>query len=608
MSISVQYYREASSPTRANSICPYGSAGTGVLAAGTVGPSSVTGYLSYGATPSSLAVSGVTDGLGIAWVFADTQNASAAYAVVNPIATSVAGSGAILTHFNGIATPTNNPITVSLGYLTSGTVTVSGVYVLDYLGNLANYSSGSWQSVTTGAIPNSAPYRYLQAGDSAHLYVLSNTTVEELTLTTNVSGSWSSMAAPFTGYMDFLVMNGTNPIVGGRQFMTYSDVALDFHEYANQIVAMTSGALKIYGWDSLNNLSLSQTLTASGALVHCAPGINQLLTTDTTNGTVSVFLDTAGTWSGPTQTLVVSAAKGIGTSPDGSVGLVCSPTINMVLGMSETGGTWSLSSSASVSAANAIALSSDINAVAACASGVAILSYTSTWAVASVVSLPIATTSICVDKLNPQTSYACGTSAGTGYVFAVNNGTYTENIFSGSADAISYSNGWVLVLDDTNSLVHIFVNETNGLTNVGSASLATATYTNLVAGLVDRIYVSDTVGWSIYRLKYPFTLGKYYQSKLSQFISSAWVTTNLGMPLLTAGCSDGTYAYAVRYDNQLFKINSAGAVVSGYPQTIPAYSGQSSGAALGISNSIAVSGDLYCSSSLGGGILQISGL
>ena len=125
---------------------------------------------------------------------------------------------------------------------------------------------------------------------------------------------------------------------------------------------------------------------------------------------------------------------------------------------------------------------------------------------------------------------------------------------------------------------------------------------------MDRIYVSDTVGWSIYRLKYPFTLGKYYQSKLSQWSGSAWVTTDLGIPLLTAGCSGGTYAYVVRYDNQLFKINSVGAVVSGYPQTIPAYSGQSSGAALGISNAIAVNSDLYCSSSLGGGILQISGL
>ena len=607
MAISVQYFRETNDPTRASSICAYGSGASGVFAGGTVGPSAVTGYLSYAATPSSLAVSGVTTGLGIAQVFTDTQNASAAYAVVNPSTITASGSGAILAHFVGIAGGVNNPITVALDYLTSGVVTASGAYVLDYLGNLANYVS-SWKAVSTGAIPNSPPYRYLQAGDATHLYVLDNKTVEELTLTTYATGTWSSMAAPFTGYMDFLTMNGTNPIVGGRQLMTYADAALDFHEFSNQIVAMTSGALKIYGWDSLNNLSLSQTLTASGTLVHCAPSINQLLTTDTTHNTVSVFVDTAGTWSGPSQTLTVSAAKEIGTSPDGSVALVCSPTINRVSGLSETGGTWSATSTAAVSGAAAVALSSDVNAVVACASGIAVLSYVSNWQVASVVALPIAVTSICLDSYNLNTSYSCGTSASSGHVYAVNGGTYTEVIFAGSADAIAFNSGWVLVLDITNSKVRIFTNETAGLTLMNSYSLSAGTYVNIVTGLVDREFISTTTEWTINRIKYPFTLGSYYQSKLAQWRGSAWVTTDLGMPLLTCGCSDGTYAYAIRYDNQLFKIHSDGSIDSSYPQLIPAYSGQSSGAALGFSGMVALGGDLYCSSSLGGGVAQISGL
>lgn len=607
MAISVQYFRETNDPTRASSICAYGSGASGVLAGGTVGPSAVAAYFAADNTPISLAVSGITTGLGIAQVFTDTQNASAAYAAVNPLTLSASASGAFLTHFVGAASGVNNPVTISMDYLTSGTVTVSGAYLLDYLGNISNYVS-SWKAVSTGAIPNSPPYRYLQAGDATHLYVLDNTTVEKLTLTTYATGTWSSMAAPFTGYMDFLCMNGTNPIVGGRQVMTYADAALDFNEYANQIVAMTSGALKIYGWDSLNNLSLSQTLTASGALVHCAPAINQLLTTDTTNGTVSVFVDTSGTWSGPSQTLGVSAAKGIGTSPDGSVALVCSPTINIVSGLSETGGTWSATSTAAVSGAAAVALSSDVNAVVACASGVAVLSYVSNWTVASVVALPVAVTSICLDSYNNATSYTCGTSGASGYVFAVNGVAYTEAIFSGSADAIAFNSGYIMVLDITNSKVWIYSNETAGITLMGSYALPAGTYVNIVTGLVDREFISTTTGWTIYRIKYPFTLGKYYQSMLAQWNGSAWVTTSLGIPLLTCGCSDGTYAYAIRYDNQLFKMDSAGATASGYPQTIPAYSGQSSGAALGISNLLALGGDLYGSSSLGGGIVQISGL
>lgn len=608
MAISVEYFRQATSPNRASSIAAYGSGATGVIAAGTVGPSAVSVFLSYAGTPTSLAVSGVTTGLGIAQVFTDTQTASAAYAVVNPTTITASGSGAILAHFVGNAAGTNISITTPLDYLTAGTVTASGVYVLDYLGNLVNYN-GSWTAVSAGAIPHSPPYRYLQAGDATHLYVLDNTTVEKLTLSTYATGTWSSMTAPMTGYLDFLTMNGTNPIVGGRQFMTYADVALDFHEFTNQIVAITSGNLKIYGWDSLNNLSLSQTLSASGTLVHCAPAINQLLTTDTTNGKVSVFVDTSGTWSGPSQTLAVSAAKGIGTSSDGSVALICSPTANLVSGLRAVGGTWSATSTAAVSGATAVALSSNVNAVVACASGVAVLSYVANWEVASVVSLPIAVTSICIDGVNSSVSYTCGTSGASGHVFAVQGGTYTEYSFAGSADAIAYSNGWILVLDISNSQVHIFTNETGfGITFNNTYSLSAATYKNLVPGLVDRIFISNSAGWGIYRLKYPFTLGKYYQSQIAQWNGSSWVMTDLGMPLLTAACSDGTYCYVTRYDNQLFKLNSAGVIQSGYPQTIPVFPGQSSNAALGFSDLIALGGDLYASSSLGGGVCQITGL
>lgn len=604
MSINVTYNRLSNDPTRASTLSAFGSAASGVFAAGSYGPEALNAYTLRLDTDavSALGLSGTPDFIGNIYAFSDTQNASAAY--------TVQSSGSVA-HFVGLTTGTINDLSVTLGILTSGTSTPSGIFVMDETSALANYAS-SWALVSTNSITGTAPFRWLNYDGGTNLYCIGESSVNKLALTSGTSGTWSTLTAPSTAFglmLDQMFMNGSDPVVIGRLPMIQADIATDVIQTSTQILAIDKAASRmlVYELNSLNIPATAQSLAVSGSPTYGGLAINQLLVTDATNGTVSVLNNSVGTWSGPSQTLALANAGKIAISSDGALALVCASTLIQAYG--QIGGTWSAASSAAVSGASDVAILSDTVAFAACASGVAKLNYTASWAVSEVFSLPIAVTSICLDTVNTNYVYAAGTSGGSGFAFSINvsAATYQTLSWVGSATDILFEYGYLCVLDATNTAIRVIDSTPASFTYQSSAALPTGTYTKLASGTIPLMYACSSNGWTIMQIQYPFAVDFYYNGYAWQWGGSSWTGTALGNPPLTAGCSDGTYVYVVNWTNSLFKLNAAGVVQAGYPQTVTPYSGQSAGVYLGISGMINIGSSLFFSSTEGGGIGEIIG-
>lgn len=598
MAISVSYSRESNDPTRARSITAYGSAGTAVLAAGTVGPVGSLAYVLSGANLTSLATAG-QPGVGHVHITSNSSAQSGAFA---------AESQSDMVTFSGSAPGSLTPTPSAMTFLSGITTSASGQYVEDITGRVACFSGGSFTIVATNPIPHTGPYNALAAASSTVFYTLSQTTVEKLTLTTAVSGTWGSLTAPFVGILDRLFMNGVNPVVLGRQVTTFSDAAVSATEFTNQIVFITASNLKIYGFDAYGNITLSQTLAASGTPVDCAPALNQLLVTDTVSGKLWVYTSTAGTWAGPTQVLtgITNAAK-LATSPDMGHALVCQGASNLVTPFNVTGATWAAAATLAITGAASVVFNSNTVATVGATGGFYLLSLAGSWTIGASAATATAVRAVALDSGNPSICYGTGTSAPSGYVYCLSGSTVTTATFSGSADDIVCLDEYVVVLDATNTRLLVYMQTNGNLTLMSTFALSAGTYTRIRAGNNGRIYALMGTAWFAVCLLHPFVLSNWYESTVAQWNGAAWVNAKLGQPVLTAGCTDGTFIYAVRYDNQFFKLNTSGAVQGGFPQTVPTYPGQLSSAYLGISKLIAQGSTIYGSLSLGGGIIAITG-
>lgn len=607
MSIAVTYYGLTTNPTRASSLSSFGSAGSGIVASGTYGPAylQVFGLNLSNDAVTSLPVTGYSQPAGFCYAFSDTQTASGSY-ILNPY-------GGLLhyTSFGSMGTVTTatNPNT-----LTSGTTTGSGVYTLDYTGNLANYLSGTWASVTASGLGGSAPYRLLQSNSSNNLYCIGQTLANKFTLSSPTSGTWTQFSSPSSVpglLLDCLCLNGSNPIVAGRIPTIQADISTQVVQIFSQIISIdkSTSQFLVNEFTTTGTVSTVQTVAASGSPTYGAISLNQLLVTDATNGTVRIFDSSSGTWSGPTQTLSLTNAGRVGTSPDGTIAIVCQTASNLIQAYSESGGVWSAENSLSVSGAIDVSLASDTMAYVACASGIVQLSYTSTWELSNTYSVGISCASVLVNPLNTNYVYACGTSGGSGFAFSINisANSFTSVDWAGGATRICWVNGYICVLDTVNSTIHTLSENNNGIIYGAAASLAYTGYTDLTAGPVEFAFASGASGWEIMQMAYPFQMFPYYSSYIWQYTGSAWNAFNCGNPKIAAICFDGTYAYGVRLDNLMFKLNTSAVLQAGYPQTIPPYSGQTSNAYLGISNMLFLNGAIYFSSTEGGGIGEITG-
>lgn len=364
-----------------------------------------------------------------------------------------------------------------------------------------------------------------------------------------------------------------------------------------------------------NAWAVSTSFTTAHQAISIAWTANggQLLVSEASD-TVEVLTLTSGSFV-VSQTLTVTGAGAMAVTADNTEALICQASANSLTVLSNSVNIWSIASTVTgVSSPVDVALiSTSKAAVASTTAGIIYVTLLGgIWTIASTVALPFAPTSISYDLLSGNL-YITGTSAGSGFLAHIDsNGVlHADDTWTGSADNVITFSNRVMVLDKTNSLTRQYpINSFNYTTEVVTFASPVATpvgqfLTN------NNIWTSSATASAAQNLLGPN--GALVSTRIGSVAvrnetTNTWSTFTLGAEVIPTAIywDSAANLWVADSSNTITQLTATATHVSS--TTIPAYTNQGAGVPLGISSIVRNGTSLYCTSSLSGVIVQISGL
>lgn len=513
-----------------------------------------------------------------------------------------------LVHFplSGAITPYRMPTS---GVLTGGIYnsTETSFYASDSLGQLwVAPSSGTAVTPTFGTLA-----KFLGTSGTK-LYTLLPTVsgLGVLTLSSSAAGT-SAVTLPGFADMICLAVSGTNVAVGGSTKVAlgsgYTAVAMDPASgiYMTGVQSGT-GTLVLYTSQGSGIYTETQTIATTGKPqdVAWAPDDVYAFTSDSTNGLLNVYLNTVGTLS-HTQAITIAGATRTAIGPDNLRGLVSQAASNQVTALGFNASTWAVSGTVTgLASAGPIVFTGPLAASVGIASGISNLtSIGNVWSKASSGALPFLPTGLATDPFSTSI-YACGSAGGSGYAAIVNGTTLASSAaWTGSADALLYTQGQLAVLDRTSTLIRVFGVVAGSLV----AEVASETPPTSGTSMTQSLSAVFIAGSDLYEYQYhaPYELRRSRSGAVGIYNGSTWATCSIGItgvPTAVAWDSNGNVSVATQ-QNALFTVASSGTLVSG--AIIPQYNGQPQSVPLGISSLMYSGSALYASTALIDALLQV---
>jgi hypothetical protein len=500
------------------------------------------------------------------------------------------------------------PLTAS-GTITTDIVMLNDVpYVVTTSGSIYGLSgsivvpiTGSFGGLTRGA-----------AADTSNIYALLPQTKQMGVF--SFSAPFSGSVAKHTTPMDvpaFVVSGPNGTAIGGWSQSTFSFVttAVDLSPASGFAAAVTSGTgdlTLLTGHDP----SWTVVQTVSGltgpADVAWANAGTQVLVTEPSANHVAIYNLITGTLTFDIN-LSVSGATNIAILTTDSQALVSQSSHNQVSLITSEVNNWVVSSVVTgIAAASDIAIVSDTEALVACASGVAFLSFnTGTWGVSKLVSgLPYNPTGMdwFIDTDGLITAVTAGVVGASGRVDLVKTtGLGASGSWAGSAGEVLWRQGQIAIADPSNDVVRVFGEVGASLrsmgTNAGPDGVATIgqTGTSLWLG-------GSAATWQS-RFTAPYKIVPYNHGYVATWDGSSFTTVDLGVEHQpSAGVWGPSGVWVATTQNDLYVIND-GILVQ---QLILPADPQPAGVPLGMSEFQFWNGELYASSSLNNGLMALA--
>jgi hypothetical protein len=505
--------------------------------------------------------------------------------------------------------------------------TDSNPYFIGYDSSIYKYNGASVITVTPPPSGITAPARQL-FNDGSNLYTLfaNNSSFGKY----NVSGNaWTISGIPLVASIDTLEYSNDlgMVLVGGSNYISLTDAnTIEGLAYAlapNQLlITDVSNVTNIYD-QTTNSWSLVQTVSGTGSPVAIAtePDGNQALVVDTTNNLIQVLTNVAGNWSA-TSTVPVTAPTSIVTYTSGiTQAIVCQPSQNQVSFLNKSVTAWAVAQTLSIPGATSVAITKNGSAydgIVTNATGITFIRFNGVlWSVLdSVVLNPVPTLSAS-DLVNTKNTnlYAIGSSGGnsTVYIFT-NHALIDQYTLSGTAGTLSVINFQVAAGLNTGDLnVGYSVSGNHAQSTLNSLVPPSPRSWTWISQTTDFYPVLMVAGAnSIYTIynNYPQSFARATDSIVAVLSGASWNLLDLQDKNLVASVTTDVSGniFAITTDNDLYKFDSLGTIVSGYPYTLIPSTNQEDGIPLGISKLVwwKERNGLYGSSSLMGGIVKIT--
>jgi hypothetical protein len=512
--------------------------------------------------------------------------------------------------------------------------TYKAPYFIGYDGSIYNYSIGLVNSVTGAPSGVSTPARWLYTDGGNNLYTMFSNSLSLGTYNIN-SNAWVVTGVPFTATLDtfsYSASNG-NLIAGGSSSQSISiiptilDMAFSSQgtSVSGQVLVLDDtpevGIYNISG----GGLSLAQTLSLTGSPVHIAttPLGDQALVTDTSNNLVDVLTNLFGVWTKTSTVSAITAPTSLTVFTSGLItqALVCQPTNNTITVLDQSGTIWTPTQTLSVNGAVSAAANvsgSVLSGIAATSSGVTFLnSNGAAWSVGASLTISHPPTLVVADQIpnrNNGLFYGAGISGGNTIIYIFQNAALiNQYTITGNILGLLATIDWEVIVPSSTGNLNIGY-YVDGLT--GNTQLAGITPVNPVAmayasSVLDYVPILFIAGPHTIRSFYNDSPQSYTQvtdSQVAILSGSSWTTIDVQnrnrVSSITTDSSGNIFA--VTTDNYLYKWNSAGVLAANYPwQLIPPLN-QIFGIPIGAAKLCWWRDNLYCASSLAGGVIDIT--
>jgi len=313
------------------------------------------------------------------------------------------------------------------------------------------------------------------------------------------------------------------------------------------------------------------------------------------------------------QTLSATGVTAIGVVPDGSEALLAQTGANQIAVISQSVGTWSISSAiSSVSAPVAILLTSSVEGFAIGGGGLITLQRNgAAWEVNATTPLTVGGTTVTGTGIVADAAgnlYVTATNGASGYLMVLSAaGTpLASTTWTGGAAGLVIVSEQVLVLDNTNALVRPFAH-VGGALEPQATTAAPAGPTTITAGSIS-VVVAGASATGLYELGAPYALLPIREGMVGLYQSSAWTTYTLGVghdPSAVAFDAAGAL-HVVTTQNDHYTFSTTGGIAQTGLVPVPVYSGQTAGTSLAMSSLTPWNGHLYATTSASGVIVEVA--
>lgn len=345
------------------------------------------------------------------------------------------------------------------------------------------------------------------------------------------------------------------------------------------------------------------SITASGTANWCAWNdlSTQVLVTDTSASALVVYdVSNSALSVGQTLTLPSSGATQIVGNPLTATAMYTNPAANAVEILTYSGGSWGTSQSISLTAPNAIFANSSTEVGVCVSGGYTTINYANaTWTASAVTTLPYTPTSLYMES---NLLLLCGSSGSNGNLTVVSGATTVSGTWTGTADAVYYQQGQIVVVDKTSALLRYF-SYFGTLQSQGTQTLP-AQWDTLSSG-GEVLFGTTSTSLYQYYFKQPFKIAPVPYGWAAVYTTS-WGSpytfdVALEIPSCAAWKDDGSIRVATTANN-LYTI------VSGSATSAPIYNydGQATTEPVGVSDMVwYTDGHLYGVTSLNSALLQL---
>lgn len=349
--------------------------------------------------------------------------------------------------------------------------------------------------------------------------------------------------------------------------------------------------------------------TSPGQIAWATTG-SQFLASQPASNAVSV-ISVVGSGLSIAQTLSLTDPTQIAVTEDGTEALVVRPSAGTVTVLANSSGTWSIGSGVAVPGAVSVVMTGESSAAVAATAGVVFLARSgTTWGIQSTVALSFSPTRVTADA--DGTVYVVGTAGSHGFLNVISGGSIIGTMeWTGTGDDVLVDQTKIIILNNleyqilfasiigSGSGAVFFSEPQSQVSRSGATSLAmTGSETIWLCG-------SDTL---LGELAHPFSINWRQDGQLAVYASGQWAITSFGIearPTALTWRADGTVWVAVADSVLSFNAVTPGQLTAGSVITVPVYSGQDAGTALGLSSLNWQGDSLFATTCLSGVVVQV---